>query len=97
MTEKRLRIGINGDHEELHISVKDSGVGIRDSDKSKLFQLFGSIKSEKEQMNPKGVGLGLVICKQIVERFDGCIGFDSIYGLGTTFHYFFVLEKIVDS
>lgn len=43
----------------LHISVNDTGVGISENDKSKLFKLFGFI--DKENMNTSGIGLGLVI------------------------------------
>ena len=44
----------------LKISVVDSGVGIKESDKAKLFKLFGFIKHSR-QMNTSGIGLGLVI------------------------------------
>ena len=40
-------------------------------------------------MNTKGIGLGLVICKMIVEKFQGVINFVSKYKKGTTFYYTF--------
>lgn len=55
----------------------DTGIGIRDQDKEKLFKMFGSIKDEEKKLNLKGIGLGLVISKLIVEKFDGCIDFIS--------------------
>lgn len=50
--------------------MKDTGIGILEKDKSKLFRLFGFLKDDS-QLNKNGVGLGLVISKQIVEKFDG--------------------------
>jgi len=50
----------------LRISVADTGLGIKEEDKNKLFKLFGSIKNEQKKINTKGIGLGLVICRLIV-------------------------------
>jgi len=52
------------------VSVLDNGVGIRDKDKTKLFKLFGCLKST-HSMNTQGIGLGLVISKMITEEFGG--------------------------
>ena len=49
----------------LQIKVVDTGVGISDKNKQKLFKLFGFL-TETEAMNTSGIGLGLVISKQIV-------------------------------
>jgi signal transduction histidine kinase len=59
--------------------VKDTGIGIKSEDQDKLFLLFGSIKSEEKNLNTKGIGLGLVISKLIVEKFNGYIDFISKY------------------
>ena len=50
----------------IEISVKDTGIGIKEEDQTKLFNLFGSLKSTK-LLNPNGIGLGLHICKMIVQ------------------------------
>ena len=76
----------------LMVSVKDSGIGIKDQDKHKLFNLFGSIKDEKLQINTQGIGLGLVICKLIVEKYGGIIDFISQYSEGSTFFFTFQLQ-----
>ena len=49
----------------------DSGSGIKKRDNNKIFKLFGCIKDEKNHVNTKGIGLGLVISKMIVNKFDG--------------------------
>ena len=53
-----------------------------------LFKKFGSIKSKK--INQQGIGLGLVISKMIIEKFDGVINFVSKWKKGTSF--FFTIE-----
>lgn len=58
------------------MSVQDSGIGIKENDKKKLFQLFGFVK-DTQQLNKNGVGLGLVISEQIVSKYNGEISFNS--------------------
>ena len=67
----------------------DNGLGIKNKDKDKLFKMFGSIKDEKRNINPNGIGLGLIICSMIVKKFDGEIGFESVYKKGSTFYFTF--------
>ena len=52
--------------------VCDTGVGIKDEDKSHIFKMFGKLESTA-QMNTSGVGLGVSICKMILEALDGTI------------------------
>ena len=56
----------------LKISVKDTGIGISPENRKKLFVLFGKLQ-EAAHINTSGIGLGLNICKRIVEAFDGQI------------------------
>jgi signal transduction histidine kinase len=60
----------------LKIAVADTGVGIKEEDKGKLFKLFGFL-DETKKLNTKGIGLGLVIADQIVNQFEGKIKFWS--------------------
>lgn len=76
----------------LTISVKDSGVGIKDEDKGKLFKLFGFIQST-EEMNTKGIGLGLMICDKIVKKFGGNITLESEFNQGSEFTFSFQLSR----
>jgi signal transduction histidine kinase len=80
--------------------VADSGIGIEKKDHDKLFKLFGFV-SDSKQMNTKGIGLGLVIAKLIVEQFNGQISFESEKDVGSTFTFTFMLDNenlsIIDS
>lgn len=80
-----IRRGVTFDSENLVIAVTDSGTGIAQDKISKLFnkfvQLENAARSEK-----KGTGLGLVICKGIIEAHKGTIGVFSEEGEGSTFY-----------
>jgi len=65
--------------DSIRISVKDTGVGISEEEQNKLFQLFGTIQRTSQQ-NTKGIGLGLVISKTIVNNFGGKIDVNSTLG-----------------
>ncbi len=71
---------------EILISVKDSGGGINDADQKKIFEKFkqaGIVNKGK----PRGTGLGLPICKEIVNRHGGRIWVESEPGKGSTFSF----------
>lgn len=52
--------------DHLEIKVYDTGIGIKNEDKDKLFQLFGKLP-DQQNINREGTGLGLHITKQLVE------------------------------
>ena len=63
---------------ELVLSVSDSGIGIKKEDQEKLFKMFGKLESTAT-INTSGVGLGLSICKNIIEGMSGSITLDTNY------------------
>lgn len=68
----------------LNIHVSDTGIGIREEDKDKLFEAFTRL-DEKRNRNIEGTGLGLAITGQLVKLMNGTIAIDSVYGKGSTF------------
>ena len=63
----------------------DRGLGISPDDQAKIFELFQQL--EIPQLRAKGVGLGLVVCKRLVEAQGGWIKVDSELGKGSTFSF----------
>ncbi|MBI2093899.1 MAG: hypothetical protein HYT88_04170, partial [Candidatus Omnitrophica bacterium] len=66
--------------EHLHVDIEDTGSGIPEEIRSKIFEPFFSTKPIHQ-----GSGLGLIIAKEVVERSGGSIEFSSHSGVGTTF------------
>ncbi|RLI46002.1 hypothetical protein DRO64_01645, partial [Candidatus Bathyarchaeota archaeon] len=73
-----LRISAVKKDDYAYISVQDTGVGIPEENRSKIFQPLFTTKA-------KGQGLGLAVCKRIVNALQGSITFHSEVGKGTTF------------
>lgn len=72
--------------------VKDSGIGILEDIIPKLFQPFTQAENSISR-EYGGTGLGLTICREIVEKLEGDIKVESEYGVGTTFEFTILLEK----
>jgi len=69
---------------EVRIYVTDTGVGISQERIGKLFKVDSSF-STKGTNNESGTGLGLILCKEFIEKHDGLIEVESTVGKGTTF------------
>ena len=74
----------DNEHVILDILVKDTGIGIRESDKSRLFKRFERLDHSKTA-SIEGTGLGLAIASSLVKLMDGSIECNSVYGSGTEF------------
>lgn len=86
-----VNIILNADKKDFIISVKDNGVGIKAEDVNKLFRIDESITT-KGTLNETGTGLGLILCKEFVEKNNGKIWLQSEPGKGSVFT--FTLPKI---
>ena len=85
-SEGEVKILVQEKKEEIIISVQDNGVGIPEKAQDKLFNV-GEKHSTKGTNNEKGTGLGLMLCKEFVEKNAGRIWFESTEGKGTTFSF----------
>ena len=72
---------------EVIVSVKDTGIGIAPEDYGAVFEQFKQVGGDTLTDKPKGTGLGLPICKEIVEHHGGRIWVDSEVGKGSTFSF----------
>lgn len=76
--------GGNSKQVKLFIQVKDTGIGIREKDREKLFADFVRL-DEKRNRNIEGTGLGLNLTKQLLDMMGGTIEVESTYGEGSVF------------
>ncbi len=80
------------DPNHLHFGVEDTGIGIKDEDKAKLFKIFSKLENDNSGMNHQGVGLGLNISNNLVRALcdkedSKCIKVESEYGKGSKFTF----------
>ena len=73
------------DEHHLHLSVKDTGIGLAESDFERIFTAFEQIE-KRDEKSLRGTGLGLPITKRLVDMHQGDIWVESELGEGATFH-----------
>ncbi len=90
-TEKgSIEVRINkATRNKIRCEVKDTGIGISEEDKQKLFKKFYQVPTKKGMVRQEGqgTGLGLSITKELVKLHGGDIGFDSKLGQGSSFWF----------
>ena len=78
----------------LYVEVKDTGIGISDENQSELFQPFKQVDPSFTRRYP-GTGLGLALCKELIELHGGKIGVTSVAGDGSQFFFYLPLVQAV--
>lgn len=86
-TEGSVTIRYKRQNDGLYVSVTDTGIGIARKDQERIFNGFEKVDTFKD-----GVGVGLAICKAIVEKANGHIGVESELGKGSTFWFWIPCE-----
>ena len=69
---------------QVRIEVQDNGIGIDEKFRDDVFKMFKRLHSRQEY---EGTGIGLAICKRIIDRHNGQIGVDSTPSQGATFWF----------
>jgi signal transduction histidine kinase len=69
----------------VEIAISDSGIGIEAEDIDHLFRIDKNLKSREGTNSEKGSGLGLILCKEFIDKLDGEIWVESELGKGSTF------------
>ena len=83
---KSIKISVANIGDNIKISVQDEGTGIQEEDLPKLFNSLSPLSSYGTQ-GEKGSGLGLLLCKDFIERHTGIIEVNSIWDKGSTFSF----------
>lgn len=79
-----ITVSVDDKGSEWLFSVHDNGIGIESEYLEQIFIIFKRLHNRKEY---KGTGIGLAVCKRIVESFDGKIWAESTPGMGSTFYF----------
>lgn len=87
-----ITVGVYGGENQIHVWVKDEGVGIPKEDLERVFERFYRVENEATQ-HESGAGLGLAVCRGIVEAHGGHIWAESKAGKGSTFHFTLPVEE----
>jgi PAS domain S-box-containing protein len=85
----KIHVGVRQQGDFWEFSIRDNGIGISDAYFEKVFDIFQRLNKRSEY---PGTGIGLAICKKIVENYNGKIWLESNPGAGTVF--FFTLPAI---
>ena len=80
-----VTIGVEEKENEIVVYVSDNGVGISGENLNKIFDRFVRIERDGGVTPPKGFGLGLSICKEIIEIHGGKLWVESTFGQGSKF------------
>jgi signal transduction histidine kinase len=82
----KIEVIAKRENNKIIISVSDTGTGIKKKDIDKLFKIEEGFRT-KGTKKEGGTGLGLLLCKEFVEKHNGQIWAESIYGKGSTFTF----------
>jgi len=99
--EKPVRVSVSKDQENARVSVQDEGTGLFPDEQAKIWERFYRVEGAEVLSNAgsanAGLGLGLYICKAIVEQHHGSVGVESTPGVGSSFWFTLPLASSIES
>jgi light-regulated signal transduction histidine kinase (bacteriophytochrome) len=87
----KIHIGVKLVNNEWIFSIEDNGIGIESKYFDRLYNIFYRLHTKEEY---PGTGIGLPICKKIVQRYGGNVWVESEVGKGSTFYFSIPIKKI---
>ena len=90
----KVTLRVREEDADLTVEVQDSGPGIAKEDQQRIFEMYYTVSRQGQHMD--GLGLGLALCKSIVEAHGGKIWVESVKGRGSTFGFSLPLRADVD-
>ncbi|MFF5383527.1 sensor histidine kinase [Pedobacter suwonensis] len=81
----QVNVTVNIKDEKLYVAVKDFGIGISKEQQQKIFDKFYRVEENSNRFN--GLGIGLYICSEIINRHGGTIGVNSVPDEGSEFYF----------
>jgi PAS domain S-box-containing protein len=80
-----ITVAVHTRGENVRVEVRDTGPGIPEEYRQRIFEKFGRVEDESGKKNSYSTGLGLAFCKMATEAHGGVIGVDSVLKQGSTF------------
>jgi len=92
----QIKVSVNAEPERLVISVRDRGKGLSSSEQARIFGPFQRLENKRPDQ-ARGAGLGLMVCRRLVEAHGGEIWVESKKGRGSTFFFSLPRRKGTDA
>jgi len=92
----RIKVSVNAEPERLVIGVSDHGEGLSSSEQARIFGSFQRLENSRPDQT-RGAGLGLMVCRRLVEAHGGEIWVESKKGRGSTFFFSLPRRKGADA
>jgi len=91
--EGAIKVGVVSEEDNVCVYVSDTGIGIAADIGDRIFEPLVEIYKAEHEDVPQQTGLGLAICRAVIQHHGGKIWFESKQGIGSTFYFTVPLVK----